>query len=148
MEPNFTIVTQNIRGTQGSKNLQGHITNLGDIDNYLLQETWIYEDIETEIQGITFINHGMQKGTNNGGVAILLNKRAQKACNVAGRPELYKSNTLAGDNTRFLMIELLFNTKKKNQQESLSRRSTHHNQVSRRKILKLLLSFTNHLLTS
>jgi hypothetical protein len=114
MEPNFTIVTQNIRGTQGSKNLQGHITNLGIIDNYLLQETWIYEDIETEIQGITFINHGMQKGTNNGGVAILLNKRAQKACNVAGRPELYKSNTLAGDNTRFLMIELLLLRKKIN----------------------------------
>jgi hypothetical protein len=126
-EPNVTIVTENICGTQGSKDPQGNIINLGDIkvvvevmrnrniDIYLLQETWIYKDIETKIQGITFINHGngMQKGTNNGGVAILLNKRAQKAWNMAGRPELYKSNTLAGDNTRFLMIELLFNNKKK-----------------------------------
>jgi exonuclease III len=125
-EPNVTIVTQNIRGTQGTKDPQGNIIDLlenikavvelmqnRNIDIYLLQETWIYEDIETEIRGITFINHGMKKGTNNGGVAILLNKRAQKAWNAAGRPELYKSNTLAGDNTRFLMIELLFNNKKK-----------------------------------
>jgi exonuclease III len=125
-EPNVTIVTQNIRGTQGSKDPQSNIIDLGDIeavvklmrnrniDIYLLQETWIYEDIETEIRGISFINHGMQKGTNNGGVAILLNKRAQKAWNAAGRPEPHRSNTLAGDNTRFLMIELLcFNNKKK-----------------------------------
>jgi hypothetical protein len=30
-EPNVTIVTQNIRGTQGSKDPQGNITDLGDI---------------------------------------------------------------------------------------------------------------------
>jgi exonuclease III len=149
MEPNVTIVTQNIRGTQGLKDPQGNIIDLGDIeavvelmrnrniDIYLLQETWIYKDIETEIRGITFINHGAQKGNNNGGVAILLNKRAQKAWNAAGRPEPYRSNTLAGDNTRFLMIELLFNNKKNNQQESLSRQSMPHNQVSQRKTLKL-----------
>jgi hypothetical protein len=88
-EPNVTIVvTQNIRGTQGSKDPQGNITDLGDIetvvdlmpsrkiDIYLLQETWIYKDMEIEIQGITFINHGVRKGNNNGGVAILLNERA------------------------------------------------------------------------
>jgi exonuclease III len=104
---------------------KGTITDLGDIetavdlmrnkknDVYLLQETWIYEDMEIEIRGITLINHGVQKGNNKGGVAILLNKRAVKAWNVAGRLELYKSGTLARDNTRFLMIELLFNTKKK-----------------------------------
>jgi hypothetical protein len=124
-KPYITIVTQNIRGTQGSKDPQGNTIDLGDIESvvdlmrnrnidiYLLQETWIYEDIETEIRGITFINHGVKRGINNGGVAILLNKRAQKAWDAAGRPELYKSSTLAGDNTRFLMIELLFNTKKK-----------------------------------
>jgi hypothetical protein len=83
------------------------------IDIYLLQETWIYEDMEIEIRGITFINHGVRKGNNNGGVAILLNERAQKAWNAAGRPELYQSDALAGDNIRLLMIELLFNTKKK-----------------------------------
>jgi hypothetical protein len=56
------MVTQNICGTQGSKDPQGNIIDLGDIetvvelmrsrniDIYLLQETWIYEDIETEIQ--------------------------------------------------------------------------------------------------
>jgi hypothetical protein len=60
-EPNVTIVTQNICGTQGLKDPQGNIIDLGDIeavvelmrnrniDIYLLQETWIYEDIETEI---------------------------------------------------------------------------------------------------
>jgi hypothetical protein len=60
-EPNITIVTQNIRGTQGSKYPQGNIIDLGDIESvndpmrsrnidiYLLQETWIYKDIETEI---------------------------------------------------------------------------------------------------
>jgi hypothetical protein len=69
--------------------------------------------MEIEIRGITFINHGVRKGNNNGGVAILLNERAQKAWNAAGRPELYQSDALAGDNTRLLMIELLFNTKKK-----------------------------------
>jgi hypothetical protein len=124
-EPTVSIVTQNIRGTEGSKDPQGNTTDLGDIetvidlmrskkiDFYLLQETWLYEDMEIEIRGITFINHGVRKGNNNSGVAILLNKRAQKAWNAAGRPELYKSKALAGDNTRFLMIELLFNTKKK-----------------------------------
>jgi hypothetical protein len=154
-EPTVSIVTQNIRGTQGSKDPKGNITDLGDIetivdlmrnkkiDIYLLQETWIYEDMETEIRGITFINHGIRKGNNNGGVAILLNKRAQKAWDAAGRPELYKSEALAGDNTRFLMIELLFNTKKNNQQESLSRQYMHRNQASRRKTPKPFPSFTN-----
>jgi hypothetical protein len=69
--------------------------------------------MEIEIRGITFINHGVRKGNNNSGVAILLNERAQKAWNAAGRPELYQSDALSGDNTRLLMIELLFNTKKK-----------------------------------
>jgi exonuclease III len=84
-----------------------------NIDIYLLQETWIYEDIETNVRGITVINHGVKKGSNKGGVAILLNKRAENAWNAAGRPEPYKSGALAGDNSRILMIELLFQPKKK-----------------------------------
>jgi exonuclease III len=46
-------------------------------------------------------------------VAILLNKKAENAWNAAGRPEPYKSGAVAGDNTRILMIELLFQPKKK-----------------------------------
>jgi hypothetical protein len=124
-EHNITIVTQNIRGTQGSRDHNGNTTDLGDIeaivdimhekniDIYLLQETWIYRDMEVNIRGITFINHGVEKGNNKGGVAILLNKRAEKGWNAAGRPDPYKSGTLAGDNTRILMIELLFQPRKR-----------------------------------
>jgi exonuclease III len=69
--------------------------------------------MEINIRGVTFINHGVEKGNNKGGVAILLNRRAEKAWNAAGRPDPYKSGALAVDNTRILMIELLFQPRKR-----------------------------------
>jgi hypothetical protein len=51
--------------------------------------------METNVRGITVINHGMKKESNKGGVAILLNKKAENAWNAAGRPEPYKSGALA-----------------------------------------------------
>jgi hypothetical protein len=73
MDYNVDIVTQNIRGTQGTRDPNGTVTDLGDIeaiidimiekqiDIYLLQETWIYEDLETNVRGITLINHGVKE---------------------------------------------------------------------------------------
>lgn len=126
VDVNLTIVTQNIRGNQGTLDPDGNIHDLGDIeaivelmiqqniDIYLLQETWIYEDFETNIQGITIINHGTERGRRNkGGVAILLNHRAEKAWNNACCPEPNKYGKIAGDNTRIMTYKLLFQPRRK-----------------------------------
>jgi len=102
------VGTQNVCGTQGKKELDGETCDLGKIEQLaihmssanqstprveLLQETWLLGDWICRLHGILVIHHGPNKKSSrrgSGGVAILLNRTAEQAWNLAGRPEPFR----------------------------------------------------------
>jgi exonuclease III len=93
-----------------------------NIDIYLLQETWLLDDWTTNIHGITVIHHGPKEPASNrgsGGVAIMLEPRAQHAWHDSGSPDPYRPGNIVDNTTRYMGIELLLFCPRKNQKTTL-----------------------------
>jgi hypothetical protein len=119
------LVTQNSRGTRGTHNVDGTrdllklecitiIMHQRSIDIYLLSETWFTGDWELEIN-----HHGPATRTSNRGPAegpsystIACSKLGLLLANLPP----YNLDRLFDENTRFMGIELLFNTRSKTAQ--------------------------------
>jgi len=121
------IGTENICGAQGQKELDGETHDLGKIKQHalhmvapdqdtplveLLQESWLLNDWIHHLHGILIIHHGTPKKNwwGFGGIAILLNRKAKQAWNLAGRPEPYQPGSVdsADPTCRVIGIMLRF----------------------------------------
>ena len=123
----LNIVSLNLNGSAGEKELDGISTDLGKFeqialqmeeqqwDVLLAQETWREGTWRKRINGITVFHHGpdrKQGRRGRGGMAIFLGPRAKKAWNNAGNPDLTQPGPLADDVYRFMGITLRFAHKK------------------------------------